>query len=335
MKNLIKTLLVLSASLNLAACTTFFKGKSASATSEVTVASMADQGAVVQQAGRINPVISVYDRQHWLDVRADSKDERMKMYAALAVGEARVAEVEARSFLRKHPKDFAGLQVLAASLGMQKKYSLAGYYAGLLESYYQDSSEALNLLALSMLMNNQNRVQDYRRIVDMLQKSFGASSNQIAAGLNLGHLYLELGNISAAAETFATVRVRCDSCVESLMGAGIAAYRAGNYGVAQSSFKQVLSKSKFHSEALYRLALVERNVQKNNGNAKQYLRTMLANRNDKDRMIYQRANTMLRQLEGESDRTATANQVDDEDKENAATKDQPKVVPVTIESDDE
>ena len=150
------------------------------------------------------------------------------------------------------------------------------------------------------MMTPKGRAADYKRAGDLFQAAFAADNAQIAPGLNLANLQLELGNHDAASETFSQVVDRCGRCTVGLMGFGVAASRSGKYDAAVAAFNEVLAKKPNHANALYNLALVHKNGYNNPKQAEKYLETMLAKSRTQDPYLKERAHTVLRMVKGEA-----------------------------------
>ncbi len=254
-------------------------------------------GIIVQQTGSNQPSIARMDRDHWVEIRKSAKNDYVKMYAALGAQDFDVAKGEARAYLASHPRDFNALTVLATSLAMEGEYSLAAYYGNMIEKYYPGQAISANLQGLAMMRGGKAGMRDLRRAEDHFRTAMSRSDSEIAAGLNLGHLQLMMGNVKNAASTFYEVRGRCGSCTESLVGLGMAQSRLGRFPEARSTFETVLSREKNHPVALYRLALIERHGFRNNDRAKDYLERVLADTSDNNGEMKRRANVLLRRIQ--------------------------------------
>jgi len=297
-----KGILIVTTTALLGGCVTFGGGKN-TAGSELRDSS-GRTPTVVTQPGLEQPVVSPFDRDKWLQVRNSNSSEVNRMYAMLATGEGEAAMQAARAFLAKNPGNVDGLSVLAAGLVLARNYQLAGYYAGRIEAIQPGSAEALNIRGLGIMLAPNNRHADFVRAIDFFQRAHDAGGNQIAAGLNLGHLQLELGNAAAALAAFQTVVERCGSCSAGLMGQGIAAGRTGNYQLASDSFRSVIRANSRHTEARFHLALVTRNGYNDKKGAEDILQKLLADPNldkDSDRYVKERASAVLRRMRGELD----------------------------------
>lgn len=270
-----------------------------------TLAAAAAGDNIVQQGARKTPVVSKFGRDYWLDIRAGASSSIMRMHASLATGESVGAEDLARNYLQKHPGDVNGLTVLAASLVMQKKYHLANYYAKQLEKTNPGNAIALNIRGLAIMIGQTNRMKDFRQAESLFKAAFDENGEQVAPGLNLGHLQLELGNAKGAAATFGEVAKRCDHCDAALMGQGIAESRAGSKETAVAAFEEILDKNPNDSEALFHLALVHKNRYNNGEKAQELLHQLLSRsrRNDAATIaLKERADSILNTIRGEASR---------------------------------
>ena len=281
---------LLAASLAGTACTTLSGGDD-----HLTAA----KSTVVTQAGRSEPVVSGFDRPYWVDLRG--KNGAMpKMNGALATGEAQAAIDLARDYLAKRPGDADGLTMMAAALVLSRNYDLAAYYASLVEKARPNDAFALNVKGIAAMQTAKPRMADFRRATQLFQQAFDADPRQIAAGLNLGAVQLELGNATMAEQTFGQVSKRCEECNVALMGYGLSSARAGHMNQAKVAFEAVLKKNPSHSEALYQLALVQKNGYNNSKQAEKYLSQLLADPKIKNVATRERAQSVLRSMNGEA-----------------------------------
>ena len=284
----------LSASLILtSACTTLWSKEKPGASAKERKA-LHGQPVVAQ---RDRSVMAKLDRRQWVDLRKTTNSGYLKMYAALGAREWNAASKDARHYLLRHPGDATATRVLAISLAMSGKYQLANWYAKRLQKKRPDSGTARNIRALAILNRSNPRGKDFRLAIRLLGEAFDSSSREVAAGLNLGYLLLETGNASRAGRIFATVRDRCDDCLESLLGLGAASVRTKNYKTAKSAYETILDDNPEQSLALYRLALVEKNGFNNRAGAKEHLKKILSDTSSGNMRIKRRANTLLRQLQ--------------------------------------
>jgi tetratricopeptide (TPR) repeat protein len=255
---------------------------------------------VVTQGGRSDPVAASKGTNYYIDLRSKSKDALLKMHGALATGEYEAAEDLARAYLRRKPGHYGATAILASSLVMAKKYDLAAYYATLLLKMNPADGTALNIKGIAKMLAAGNGMSDYRKALRLFQASFAAEGVQIASGLNMGHLYLELGNSSDAQRVFLETKKRCQGCAASGLGYGIASARLEQYKLARESLEEVLEKFPDHPRALYHLALVHRNGYNDRDQAQELLSELIKTHDGKSIMA-ERAHTLLRMMKGESD----------------------------------
>ena len=298
----ITCLLVVGAA-NLAnGCTTF--NRSAAKSDELI-----ESGApVVIQVGHDHPEMSPHERTFWLQQR-QGKGVVGKMNGSLATGEAEATVGFAKAKLAQHPGDAQALTMLVSALLLERNYELANYYAGMLEQVQAGSPVALNAKGLARAMTPASRPADYAQAAVYFQQAMDADQRQVAPGLNLGYLQLDLGNATAAAATFKAVGSRCHGCIAALLGEGIALSRSRQFPAAAQAFNQILIQRPNHAVALYNLALVYKNGYNNKAKAESYLVAVLRESRTQDRALKDRAQLVLRQLKGEatgSERTEIA-----------------------------
>lgn len=312
MKKLYTTVIITSALL-VSACTTF--GRKAQSGDDDGTATALDQSSVVVQAGQKNPVASEHDRNYWLDMR-QSKELLPKMQGALATGEHEAAVGIAKAYLAKHPGDVKALAILASALVVSRKYELAGYYASLLERAQPGHPVALNVKGMATMLKPKARAAEYQVAKAYFEEAF-KTGTEVAAGLNLGNLHLELGNPAAAAGIFDQVVERCGRCTAGLMGLGVTASRSRNFAKAESAFQEVLKKNPNHAGALYNMALVQKNGYNNAKEAEKYLFAVLNDSRTRNAQIKERAQTVLRMIKGEATAEEKAMIADEDDHEAA------------------
>lgn len=253
---------------------------------------------IVQQTSG-KSILKKLDRDNWIQLRNSSKNEHMKLYATLGAGEWDVAAQDARAYLQAHPRDEVGLTVLALALSMKKNYSLAAYYAKLLEESHPGNPEVYNILGLALMNKPGPNYEDYRDAMRNFQTAFDASSQQVASGLNLAYLQMEMGNASAARDTFAAVQERCDQCVEASLGYGIALSRTREFEKAEKAFQSVLEKEPHSSYARYYLALVAKYGRNDNQTAMKYLSAILDDTKNTNLDMQRKANFLFRRIQAQ------------------------------------
>ena len=253
--------------------------------------------SVHQTSGR--DILSPLNRDRWIQIRSETNDDHMKLYSSLGTREWDVAINDARAYLAEHPKDRVAMTVLAIGLAMKQNYSLAAYYGNLIERYYPGYPETANLQGLAILNRPGASYQDFRKAVQHFETAFNNFPNQVASGLNLGHLYLDMANASAARDVFQIVRDRCGDCVESLLGYGIAASRLKDFDNAEKTFETILSKSPNNLTAKYYLALILNYGKKKPQEAVAILENLLEDDSKSNLEIKRKANFLMRRLEAQ------------------------------------
>ncbi len=257
-----------------------------------------NKSPIVQQtSGR--SILRKLDRDTWIQVRNSTKDEHIKLYATLGAGEWDVSIADARAYLQAHPRDEVGITVLALALSMKRNYSLAAYYAKLLDELHPGNPEVYNILGLAIMNKPGPSFEDYRQAMKNFQTAFDSSSQQVASGLNLAYLQLEMGNAAASRDTFAAVRDRCEQCVEASLGYGIALSRTQEYDKAEKVFKGVLEKEPHSSYARYYLALVAKYGRGDNEGAMKHLSAILNDTANKNTDMQRKANFLYRRIQAQ------------------------------------
>jgi tetratricopeptide (TPR) repeat protein len=237
-------------------------------------------------------------QRYWVQLRR-SKDPLMRIKAALATGEAQTAEEEARAYLAAHPADPEAFSMLAAALAMSERYELAAYYADEARRLKVGGTGLLNIKGLATAAGANRSLRDYQAAASMFRAAFDGDPNEVAAGLNLGSLYLEMGQPAPAGEVFGQVAERCDQCVPALMGRGVSALRLKRYDDAKEQFTLVLKASPEHPGALFNLAMVERQGFGNSKKAEAHLLTLLRSKKRPSLAMRERAQAYLRMIKGE------------------------------------
>ncbi|MBF0441841.1 MAG: tetratricopeptide repeat protein [Oligoflexales bacterium] len=280
------------------ACTTLSRNNNEESHADIVGKDTYGESVVMQSRSK-SPVISKLDRDSWIHIRKNTKDDHLRLYAVLGAREFRVAIEESRAYLQKHPRDLVAMEVLSTALAMNGQYSLASYYADLINKYHPNaSSEAANLQGLALLHRPNMGHADMLKAKEYFRTAFENSGKGIAPGLNLGHLELKMGDAGEAAKTFSSIKEKCGNCSESLLGYGVSKTLLGDYKEARESFREILSKEPNNALALYRLALLEKNGYNDNEKAKSYLKRILADTSDENRDIKRQATFLLRRLEG-------------------------------------
>lgn len=256
------------------------------------------RSGVVSQIGARDPLLAPHPRNYWLDQR-QAKAMMPRAQAALATGEPELVVNMAKAKLARTPGDPGALTMLAAALTMSHQYDLAAYYAGQLEQVQPGNSFALNVKGIAAMLAHKTTMSDYRMAQEYFQKAMDNDPMQIAAGLNLGSLQLELGNARGAATVFKTVAERCGECTAAQIGYGRALTRSGEFKEAAEVFKDVLKKHPENPAAQYNLALVYKNGFHDKPKAQSYLMAVIKNSHNRDQGLKNRAQIVLRSLSGQ------------------------------------
>jgi cytochrome c-type biogenesis protein CcmH/NrfG len=292
-----KSLLVLAVLGIASACVTTKSGGDG----VVDVASSLSAGdAVVIQSGRSEPVFSARGDTAWIQANTKSDSVLRRAEGALASGEGSQAEDLARDYLQQHPGDATGLLYLANALVVQQKYQLAAYYAGLGLRAAPGDANLVNIQALSVYMNSNGHMDDIQKAERMFTEAINSSSQQVAAGLNLGRLYMAIGKADRAAEVFQTVRNRCN-CVAGWLGEGVANIRLKKFSAANYALDQAHRIAPRDPVVMYQVALVRRAGYNDKVGATRSLETVLASNDPKYRNLREKAQSMLRQIRGEAE----------------------------------
>ena len=245
---------IMSAMLNLAACSTLNEIK------KTTLAEPKDDPVagelVLMQAGAKAPTISSSNEKTWLQWSQSAEPSTKKLFGLLATGEWQAAAEEARRELEKQPGDPALMVALASAYAIGRNYETAAYYSAIALKTNATSSDAMNLIALRLMMQPGNRRGDYDDAIAMFRKASENDGTQLAAPLNMGYLQLDIGDSQAAVESFNMAANRCERCFAAQYGLGLALMRTNAWGQAKSAFESILSKDKSKAAAQYQLALV-------------------------------------------------------------------------------
>lgn len=253
---------------------------------------------VLHRLGAKIPMISGGSRNRWIQVRKSKQSAFAKLEAAAALGDWEKTVIEARVYLRDNPKNKGALKLLATGLLMRRSFEMALYYAKVYDQFYPDDAEIYNIMGLCYLYLKTEQFHNYKNAVAWLSTSMEKSEDQIAAGLNLGYLYLETGNFYKAADVFSTTSQRCGGCPKAKLGYGMSLLRTNRYKEAKRVFREILARNPADGTALFKLALVEKNGFNNIAKAKAYLTTLISSPRIKNAALKRRANVLLRTLEG-------------------------------------
>lgn len=284
--------------LALPACTTTGGSSQAPAARRGASTLAYSKAPIVHQTNGQN-IMRKLDRDSWVEIRNSTKNEHIRLYAALGAGEWDVAVSDARAYLQNHPQDEVALTVLAIGLSMKKSYSMAAYYANLLNQYHPGNPEVHNLLGLATMNKAGATFEDYQAAKDHFEKAFDSSGQQIASGLNLAHLNLEMGNAEAARDIFQAVRPRCGDCSEAMLGYGIALSRLRDFAKAEEVFGEILKRDPHSAYARFYLALVAKYGRNDNKGAITHLTALVEDPEIKNVEMQRKGNFLLRRIQAE------------------------------------
>lgn len=257
-----------------------------------------DSNMVLYRLGAKNPTFNSRSRDSWLQLRKTGKTPYAKLEAAAALGDWEKTVIEARLFLRDNPKNQGALKLLATGLMMRRSFEMALYYAKVYDQFYQGDSDIYNLMGLCYLYLKTEQFHNFKTAIYWLETAMEKSDDQIAAGLNLGYLYLETGNFYKATDVFSTTSQRCGDCPKAKLGYGVSLLRTNRYKEAKRVFEEVLADNPYNGTALFKLALVEKNGFSNFEAAKTHLNRLINSQRIKNATLKRRANFLLRTLEG-------------------------------------
>lgn len=195
---------------------------------------------------------------------------------------------QAKIVLRSQPFNSLCFLVLATAWAGKNEWEKARFFARKILQNRSDYVEAMNILGLYKLTDAKT-MADYRSAIAWFTKAFQGNSTEVASGLNLGYLYLDLGDHSKAEQVFSQAYKRCDRCSAGALGLGIALSRMGQYQDARKKFEQVVKQNPESMTGWYQLALLTRNHEKNFEKSTEYLKNILENPNIQDTELLEKA----------------------------------------------
>jgi len=285
--------------ISLNACTTLRGTDSPSSESRKGASKLSyNKTPIVQQTNGRN-IMRKLDRDVWVEIRNSTKNEHIKLYGAMGAGEWDVAIADAHAYLQNRPQDEVAMTVLAISLAMKKNFSLSSYYANLLNQYHPGNPEVNNILGLALMNKPGANYADFQAAKQAFELAFDGSGQQIASGLNLAHLNLEMGNAEAARDIYQAVRTRCDDCSEATLGYGIALSRLRDFSKAEVVFTDILKKDPHSPYARFYLALVAKYGRNDNKAAMTQLTALLEDTEVKNVEMRRKSNFLLRRIQAE------------------------------------
>lgn len=259
-----------------------------------------NRGMVLYRLGTKNPTFNTKSRASWVQLRKSRKSPYDKLEAAAALGDWEKTVIEARLFLRDNPKNQGALKLLATGLLMRRSFEMALYYAKVYDQFYPGDSDIYNIMGLCYLYLKTERNHHFKTATYWLSQALEKSEAQVAAGLNLGYLYLETGNFYKATDVFSTASQRCGECPRAKLGYGVSLLRTSRYKEAKRVFKEILADNPANGTALFKLALVEKNGFNNPQRARAHLNALINSSRIKNATLKRRANFLLRSLDSGS-----------------------------------
>ena len=243
------------------------------------------QGILIKKK-KIKPFYK--DKQVWLS-EFDSKDGSLaRIIQAIEKKEWKQSIQMARTYLKKNPFNKGCFLVLATSYAGLGKYEQASYYAKLVLKKFPTNVAAINILGLSIYAKAE-LLEDYRKAQRIFQLAFDRSDKEVAAGLNLGYLLLEMGDTQTAQQIFLQTSGRCGACEEANLGYAISLRRQGKHNLAKETLEKVVARNPGFMTAWYQLALHYRNVEKNYEKSSQYIKKILEQSDMQDIELVEKA----------------------------------------------
>lgn len=208
------------------------------------------EGPAAQQAGiLVGSQSPLFEISSGLDV----EDSEFSEY--LEAGDWASVAKQAQQILAEKPFDLDALSSMAFAKFNQKNHAAASFYADLILSQDPTSALALNIKGIQ-LAEEAVLQADLIAARKLFEKAFASSSDELAAGVNLGYLHQEMGAWRQSIQVFEEVGVRCDSCPESQIGQAIAYRHLGEYERSADILEDVLANRPGHRKALYQMGLV-------------------------------------------------------------------------------
>ena len=250
-----RNLIAATIALQLLSCAT----KSSPGGKDTVSGSPARGEMIMIQSGAKSPTISGSSEQHWIQLGRSDQSSRDKLYGLLATGEWQQAIDEARRQIELTPGDPHLTTALAAAYASGHNYEMAGYYSNHVLKTDQGNADAMNLVGLRVMMGAGNQRGDFDDALNWFRKATDNDSTHVAAALNMGYLYLDLGDAPSAIDAFSLASNRCGRCYSSQYGFGVASARNGAWPQAKEAFEGILAGENQRAEAQYQLALVYKN----------------------------------------------------------------------------
>lgn len=207
-------------------------------------------------------------------------------------------EDEISRFLQNNPGHVKALSILMQSLFLQKKYSLAGYYARVILSIDNTNDDAHMIDNLVVIVSPDSYNYQRKAAELRLASLFTDSKSHIASGLNLAIWMLKKGNCKKAMQLFSQVSKRCPACGITKIGFAICLLRTDKIARAHNLLLEI-NKDTEDALARYYLAFTYLKIKKDLDKAREILKTIL-NDNAQDGHIRNKARSLLILIQNQS-----------------------------------
>jgi tetratricopeptide (TPR) repeat protein len=158
-----------------------------------------------------------------------------------------------------HPKYFTYLAIAYAALGDLQNAQL---YIDLILREDPQNAMALNLAGI-LTWRKAVVLEDYRRALALFNLAAQSQDQLYAPRLNMGYMYLRLGNLESALSEFEQTKKKCGDCLPALLGSAITAQRLSRFEQAGEDLKKLLAIDSDHPMANYLMGLQVRLHDKN------------------------------------------------------------------------
>lgn len=224
-----------------------------------------------------------------------------QMHKSLAKGDWKGAAEDARRTLRENPRDEGALMILAMSMYMGNDYDAALYYTDLVKRWYGENADIINLRALLQLATSDGNTVSIRGVAEMFKRAYYVYPHHVASGLNLGYLYIHLGQTQSAKEIFRSVAARCDECSPAMNLLGMSYRLLKQYDEARQVLERAINANSTDFEARYQLAIVDYEGFHDVQEARNILNTIKRDAPRDDRLIRRKADFLLEMISLESE----------------------------------
>ncbi len=258
---------------------------------------LVENARVVQPSGGRSTVVTEIAPETWVAMKSGSPSEQM--HAHLFGKRYEEAEKSAREILLSEPRNLEALLVLTNALVATRQFELASWYADVLERWWPERSESLNIRALATLGTADNRLARWMRAAELFRMALVRSPDEVAAALNLGSLHLWMGDDQAALAAFKDAAKRCGGCAAAQIGTANALAHGTQIIPAKEILERVLSSDGSNLEAMFRLAVLYNVGFEDRKNAEETL-VKLMSKTSSTTEEWSRANSYLKSIRMES-----------------------------------